>query len=282
MLNKGIRMSQTPILHIHVDLLALQANFFRQLQHQLDVAKVLQVGCTYVSEQQVADQRDFGTFVPANGAQLAHEDAKAEAQGWILRGFLRDAIEATGLFLDECLQVCELMPLAVQGEKNQADTQRLLYELPLANHRLHFPQKLEKLRRQFGSATRFDAHVLSINKARTCVVHRLGVTSQMDVDDQGVLAITFQSAQFVLRGLDSGQETVFDQPGLTTTERSALQLRFVDRVRSFQLGERIQLEARDMYDAIMTLWRFGLEMALAIEQYGRSLGVEFPAKPPEK
>ncbi|RCW66110.1 hypothetical protein [Pseudorhodoferax soli] len=271
-------MPPRPVVHIHVDLLALQANFFRQLQHQLDVAKVLQVGCAHVSEQQVADQRDFGTFVPADGAQLAHEDARAQAQDWVLRGFLRDAIEATGLFLDECLQVCELLPLAVRTEENEAEIQRLLHELPLANHRLHFPQKLDKLRRQFGVSTRFDPHLLSINKARTCVVHRLGVTSPMDVDDKGALTITLHHVQFVLRGLDSGEETVFERAGMVTTERSSLGLRFVDRERSFQLGERVRLEARDMYDTIITLWRFGLEMAQAIERHGRSMGIEFPVE----
>jgi hypothetical protein len=90
-------------LNIHINLAALQATFFRRLQHQLDVIKVLQVGCELVTAKQVEEQREFGSFVPANGAQLKHKDAKAEAQDWLLRGFLRDAIEATGLFLDECL-----------------------------------------------------------------------------------------------------------------------------------------------------------------------------------
>ena len=88
-------------LNVHIDLAALQGNFFRRLQHQLDVTKVLQVGCESVTAEQVAEQKEFGAFVPANGAQLKHEDARAEAQDWLLRGFLRDAIEATGLFLDD-------------------------------------------------------------------------------------------------------------------------------------------------------------------------------------
>jgi hypothetical protein len=59
-------------LNIHIDLAALQATFFRRLQHQLDVTKVLQVGCEQVTAEQVAEQGEFGAFVPANGAQLKH------------------------------------------------------------------------------------------------------------------------------------------------------------------------------------------------------------------
>lgn len=263
-------------LNIHINLLALQATFFRRLQHQLDVTKVLQVGCDRVTAEQIEEQHDFGSFVPANGAQLKHEDAKAEARQWLLRGFLRDAIEGTGLFLDECLQVCELLPLAAKGTAKGAELHRVFNDLPRANHRLHFPQKLEKLARQFGIATRFDTNVLGLNKARTCVVHRLGLVSALDVDDTGFLKVTFQHAKFVARGEETGQELVIDRPGLVTTEDSMLELHFVDSERSFKVGERVTLQAHELYDTIITLWRFGLATAQAIEAYGKSLGIQFP------
>jgi hypothetical protein len=263
-------------LNIHIDLAALQATFFRRLQHQLDVTKVLQVGCEQVTAEQVAEQREFGAFVPANGAQLKHDEAKAQAQDWLLRGFLRDAIEGAGLFLDECLQVCEVLPLAAKGFAKAAELHSVFHDLPRTNHKLHFPKKLEKLERQFGIVTRFNANVLSLNKARTCLVHRLGVVSALDVDDTGVLKITFQHLKFVARGQDTGQELVL-QPGIVTTEDSMLELHFIDSERQFQIGEQVRLQAHELYDTIITLWRFGLTAALAIEAYGKSLGIQFPA-----
>lgn len=268
-------------LNIHINLAELQATFFRRLQHQLDVTKVLQVGCQQVTAEQVAEQRQFGAFSPANGAQLKHDEAKAEAQAWLLRGFLRDAIEGAGLFLDECLQVCEVLPLAAQGTAKAAELHRVFHDLPRANHKLHFPQKLEKLEQQFGIATRFHPNVLTLNKARTCVVHRLGVVSALDVDDTGVLKITFQHAQFIARGQETGQELVLDRPGMVTTEDSMLEFHFVERERHFKIGERVRLQAHELYDTIITLWRFGLAAAQAIEAYGRSLGIQFPVPPSE-
>lgn len=268
-------MSPDP-LHIHFDLSALQAVFFRRLQHQLDVTKVLQVGCEQVTAEQIAGQEEFGRFVPANGAQLRHEDAKAEAQDWLLRGFLRDAIEGAGLFLDECLQVCKLMQIAAKGVTETAELHRLLHQLPRANHRLHLPQKLEKLERRFGITTRFNGHVLSLNKARTCVVHRLGIVSPLDVDETGVMKIKFQHAKFVARGQETGQELVIDRPGIVTTEESMLELHFVDNECCFRQGERVRLQAHELYDTIITLWRFGITVAQAIEGYGKALGIEAP------
>lgn len=269
-------MSSNP-LHIHVDLLALQENFFRRLQHQLDVIKVLQVGCEHVTLEQVENQQEFGRFVPAHGAELQHEEAKAEAQNWLLRGFLRDAIEGTGLFLDECLQVCEVLSVSAIGIATQTELHQLFHDRPRSNHRLHLPQKLEKLERQFGIATRFNGNVLSLNKARTCVVHRLGVVSPPDVDETGTLKITFQHTQFVACGQDTGQELILG-PGVVTTEDSMLQLHFVENERSFQLGERVQLQPNELYDTIVTLWRFGLTVSQSIETYVNSLGIQCSAQ----
>lgn len=268
-------------LNLHINLVALQATFFRRLQHQLDVTKLLQVGCQQVSAAQVAEQREFGTFVPANGAQLKHEDAKAEAQDWLLRGFLRDAIEGTGLFLDECLQICEVMQVGAKGSAKDAELHRLFHELPRTNHHLHLPKKLEKLERKFGIATRFNANILSLNKARTCVVHRLGTVSALDVDETGALKLTFQHAKFVARGQDTGLELVIDRPGIVTTEDSMLELHFVENERTFQLGERVRLQAHELYDTIITLWRFGMATAQALEANGRSIGLQFPPRPSE-
>ncbi len=268
-------------LNLHINLVALQGAFFRRLQHQLDVTKVLQVGCVHVTAEQIAEQHEFGSFVPANGAELEHKDAKAEAQDWLLRSFLRDAIEGTGLFLDECLQVCEVMQVAAKESANGTELHRIFHDLPRLNHRLHLPQKLEKLERRFAIATRFNANVLGLNKVRTCVAHRLGTVSALDVDQTGTLKLTLQHAKFVARGQGTGKELVIDRPGVVTTEDSMLELHFVDNELTFQLGERIRLQAHELYDTIITLWRFGMAAAQALEAYGRSLGIQFPPPPSE-
>ena len=105
----------TETLQIHLNLAAMSGTFMRALQRQLDIVKLLDVGATFVTPEQIAQQQDFASFTPANGAQLDHEEARTAAKDWLLRGFLRDSIEATGLFLDECLHACLILQLASKG-----------------------------------------------------------------------------------------------------------------------------------------------------------------------
>lgn len=261
-------------VHVHIDLLALQANYFRRLQHLLDIITVLRVGCENVTAHQIAQRIDFGHFTPANGAQLGHKEAQSEAQDWLLRGFLRDAIEGTGVFLDECLHICEVMYISAYQSANGSNLSRLFNEVPLRNQKLHFPLKLDKLKRQFGISTRFNQNVLSINKARTCVVHRLGLVSSLDIDSTGTLNILFQHAKFVARGQETGQEYVIDRPGVVTIEDSVLEVHFINKKRSFKQGELIRLQSGELYDTVITLWRFGLALSESIEAYGKSIGIQ--------
>ncbi len=57
-----------------------------------------------------------------------------------------------------------------------------------------------------------------------------------------------------------------------------LQLHFVENERSFQLGERVQLQPNELYDTIVTLWRFGLTVSQSIETYVNSLGIQCSAQ----
>lgn len=55
-----------------------------------------------------------------------------------------------------------------------------------------------------------------------------------------------------------------------------VELQFVDSERSFELGERIRLQAHELYDTIVTLWRFGLAATQSVEAYGKGIGIQFP------
>ncbi len=263
------------VLQLHINLVGMQGAYFRRLQHQLDITKLLQTGCDAVSEEQVAARREFGKFNPANGAQLKHDAARSAAHDWILRGFLRDAIESTGLFLDDALHACALMPAGAKGVVSAEEADHLFNRLPRLNHKLHLPQKLEKLEREFNVASPFNAHVQSLNKARTCVVHRLGQVTHLDVDAVGHLTLNFNRVQFVARGQESGTRQVIDRPGIVLKEASMLEMHFVEHSRSFSVGDQLALAPEELYDTIITLWRFGTAIAQSVEAYGRRVGLTF-------
>jgi len=260
--------------HIHLNLAAPRASFFRKLQHLLDVLRVLEVGVASVTQDQVAEATQFMSFQPANGSQLNHDDAKNAAQDWLLSAFLRDAIEATGLFLDECLLVCAFIELANKSNVQSTEVNQLLNVLPLKFHKLHFPEKLAKLTRDFGIQSPWSEHILSLNKIRTCVVHRLGLISQQDVDENNELVVTWRAIHLVAREVDSGKELILDRPGLLIEAESMVEMRFADHVRRFALGERVQLTHFELYSLIVTLWTFGMTCAEGIENFRKEKALD--------
>lgn len=260
-------------LQINLNLAALWSQFFIKLQHLLDGVGVLEAGASVVTEEQVSSNRGFMSFTPASGSQLPFQQAREFAQDWLLRAFLRDSIEITGLFLDECLSVCALIRLAAKGKVSGGEVQHVMNVLPEKHHKLHFPEKLARLEREFGVSSPFTSHVLSLNRARTCVVHRLGVVSPLDANEDNDLVVTWHTTQMVAREIESGKELVLDRPGLVIENESMVEMRFVEHQKRFALGEQVKLTPFEIYSCIVTFWAFGTNTAEAIENFSRSLGL---------
>lgn len=268
----------TEVLQLHLNLAAMSAKYLRDLQHQHDVIKLLEAGATSVTAESIANQRDFASFTPANGAQLEHEAARSAAKDWLLKGFLRDAVEATGLFLDECLQACAVIVTVGHGGPTKADVLNQLFNvLPRKNHRLHLPEKLNKLLTEYGVKADLNLQVLSLNKARTCVVHRLGQVTHLDVDESGELLILFRTFEMVAKEKESGDEMLLDRPGLLIKAESVVNMRIVDKTRVFKVGEQIRLDPSELYATIVTLWQFGAQLTKSVEELGRQRGLAFDA-----
>jgi hypothetical protein len=266
-------------LQIHLNLAALWSNFFVRLQHLLDATTLLQAGAAGVTEEKVQGERAFIAFQPAGNSRLPHAEVAELSRDWLTRSFLRDSIELTGLFLDECLSTCGVLQMAAKGNVNGAEVSRVFNDLPLRNHRLHFPEKIATLDRNFGVRSPWNSHVLSINRARTCVVHRLGVVSSQDVDATDELVVSWHTTRFLARETESGKTVSVDKPGVLIEKESMLEMHFIEHERRFALGSQIKLNPYDLYSTIITLWRFGTSTAEAIEAYARSQGLTVDAPP---
>jgi hypothetical protein len=256
-----------PTIQFNINPPALSARFLRQLQNQLDVLRMLEGALEHVTVEQVAETRGFLVFSPSAGAELPFDDAKVAAYNWLQTAFMRDAIESTGLFLDECLSICNVAKLARSGKAMGEEINRAISEQPLRHHRLHFPQKLAELEGEFGVVSQWSAHAISLNKLRTCIVHRLGVVGPQDVDGNNNLEVMWRTTRLTAKGKTSGREILLDKPGILIEEESMVQMQFVDHRRTFALSERISLTAFDLYSTIVTLWSLGLTYVEAIHAY---------------
>jgi len=249
-----------------------RAHFLRAIQHQLDVVRLLIAGAKRVTSEESVPH-GFHNFSPAHGAELSHEQARDKALDWLNNCFLRDSIEETDLFLGRCLSFCAAIELAENGKMTAVDIDHVVRVLPQKHHKIHFPEKIATLERKYGIKPTFSEHVLSLNKIRTCLVHRSGRVSPLDATPNDVLVGRWVTYQMVLRGLETGEKLVLTTQGQVMNEESMLEMHFVEHKRTFTLGEQISLSPFDTYSTIFTLWRFGLACAEAIGKLAIKHGV---------
>jgi hypothetical protein len=257
---------------VNFDFNRSRGEFLRAIQHQLDVVTFLITGAQKVVAEELEPQ-GFHHFSPAYGAKLPYEVAKEKAFLWLNTSFLRDSIEATDQFLGRCLSFCAAISYVRDGVIKADVLDHLVNVLPHKHNKLHFPAKIAELERKYGVRPHLAAHVLSLNRVRTCLVHRLGRVTKLDADEQGHLVAKWLTSQFVLRGLETGTQIVLTEPGQGLDEKSMLEMHIVEYEKGFTLGEEIALSPYDVFSTIFTLWRFGLYCADAIEGLASSAGV---------
>jgi hypothetical protein len=265
--------SNNPVIKLNLDIASLWVAFFNDLQHLIDEETLLVAATSQIEEKDLTPLAPFMTMHLAPHARKAFSQTKKSAEQRVLRAFLRDSIELTGSFLDQCLAACSILQLSKIGRCTGTELNRVMNDIPKAHHRLHLPQKIRALQADFNVASQFNAHVLSINKARTCVVHRHGIVGSPDVDESSLLKVRWCTTEVVAIGTTSRKEFVLDKPVLLE-EESEVQIRFTEFERVFRLGDAIELTPREIHSCIVTLYQFGIEIAQSIEKYADRLGLK--------
>jgi hypothetical protein len=161
------------------------------------------------------------------------------------------------------------------------DYNRIAGEEAQQFHRLWLPRKLEKLRADFGVASDLEPHVLTINRVRNCLVHRLGIVMDQDVDANGELVALWRSPTIVKQNSDGTQEMSLEEPDEIIEPGWSVIVRVVDQRKRFQRGERVELSYRELTHTFSTLMAFTTSLAQSIEEYGKQVGMRMPELNPE-
>jgi len=261
---------------VSINLAALHGLVCIHLQRLLDILAVSLVGLEKVDDSAYADFSPFFNLAPAQNERLTRESAVAEAQRWYLCTAFRDAIEVINLFLDRGRLVCALCSKTARGKIMGADYNRIVGAEAEEFHFLGLPKKLERLRKDFGIAAELETHALSINTARNCLVHRLGIVSDEDVDANGELAILWRSLSLVKQSSDGTQEISLDEPGEIVDVGWSVIARITDNKKTFRRGERIDLSHREITHTFSTLMAFTTSIVQSMERYSKKLDIRMP------
>jgi hypothetical protein len=264
------------VLSLRISLAALQAKPLRKLQRIIDVVRFTKAGASLVLADHYPPQ-DFFTLNPSNNTQLSLEDARATARDWVVLHALRDAIEAVAVFLEDVRLLAAVYQLSAKSEIKGSEWNAVFADgRPF--HRLGLPDKINRIRSAYGIESDFDSHVLSLNVARNCIVHRGGVVTPLDLNEQGELQITF--AQFVIMATrPDGSSIEVTEPGVFEAGTS-LGVRIGPRTKTIHLGEQIVLTYDELQFAVFTHQNYVNNMTASLQKYAEALGVKFTSPMP--
>jgi hypothetical protein len=110
---------------------------------------------------------------------------------------------------------------------------------------------------------------------RNCLVHRLGIVADRDVDANGELAILWRSIDLVAQSPDGIQETVLDKEAIIEPGWTVI-VRVTDKSKVFRRGERIELSYEEITHTFSSFLSFATTLAQSIEGYGKQIGVKIP------
>lgn len=257
---------------LSIDLNSFQHIFFVKLQHLLDILAVSLAGLERVNENPYEGFIPFFAFVPEESARLSSAAAVTEAKRWYLCTTFRDAIEITNELLEECLVVCMLCSLSYQSTISTDDYNHVVNTQRKKLHNMGLPDKLKKLQNTFGVVSIFNDHVLSINKARNCLVHRRGIVADQDIDKNGELVILLRSIDIIAKSSDGSQEIELVKP--TPVEAGwTTEARLNHKKKIFRKGERIELAYPEIIYTFFSLAEFVKTITVSVNSYRKLKGI---------
>jgi hypothetical protein len=207
-----------------------------------------------------------GVLHQFRGPDLSSADRRALHENWVLARAFHELLRAVRHSLEEAHVFVKLLTRTHQVRSNMT-LDEFLTPLRRTAASLCFPRLLEAVNSELDREIEFSAAYRSLQIARNCLEHRAGIVSRIETHQQETFSLHVPRLKiFYLRG---GSE-IEVEPGHTVDpgdDRAEVSLfRKIElRIRSFALGQRIQI----------SLAEFG-EIAFACHFLGQQLATRLP------
>jgi hypothetical protein len=234
-----------------------------QLQRLSDLVSIGVTGLRKVDEAEYQESPFFASVQLASNDRLSFAEIKDEFTYWCLRNSFTDAIDQVSAFMEECRLIARLYHMG--SKVTGAEWNDAVVDERRKFHKLGLPDKVTYLRERYGVSSQFEDHILSLNRVRNCLVHRLGIVSAEDVKGSTELVIKWHGVRYLLADNVTGVETYLEGPTQAQNE-SELKLRIGPIERKFPLKEAIRLSPAELDYSMHTFYVFALEILKAIEK----------------
>lgn len=248
---------------LRIDFDSLLGKLQTNLQHLSDLVLFSHVASSSVQEAGYNNSSAFFHFQPAQNQKLNFDQAKESFGQWCLATSFEDAIDYLHCFLEECYTVCEILK---SGQDNRIKFELFRWIINIGRRRFHklgLPDKLKHLKGVYQVSSSIEEQILSLNRVRNCLVHRLGIINDQDVDANKILVAKFKQMELLTISPNHDQEIIISGP--TRVEAGwRVVVRFNEYKKEFKLGDCINFTEHEHIWAIFTFFWFGQEIKNSI------------------
>jgi hypothetical protein len=198
---------------------------------------------------------------------------------WMLRNGFRDVAEGIAALLDEVQSTLSIWDLfVVQRERTVKgdDLNKIIIRTGKAFHRSGLPDKIETLKSlyHFILEPEYQRDILSINKARNCLVHRGGLVSTLDTGKDPHLTVSWTTLATIAISDENGKETEVVS-GQVVEGPAKIAMRHVKREKTFAVGQHLSFSANEFSEICVCVFRLALWCSEHLENYARAKGFTF-------
>ena len=128
-------------------------------------------------------------YFKANNRNYLESLNKEMTIEWVIKNVFQDYIIAINNSLIESHRFLNFKAINGKIVGDELELEKVFKEINTKPHRLGIPQLINDIVGLTGKEIQFKEEVLTINKARNCLVHRDGIISNQDINDKTASAL---------------------------------------------------------------------------------------------
>ncbi len=187
---------------------------------------------------------------------------KQNFKNWLVKKGFEDLVKGIEYSLREAYFYVSIFSRASELKTGEAFNQAFT-EIRKKALKMHIPDMIQEIEPHLIHPLNYKEQILSINKGRTCLVHRGGLVTEKDINNLSEKALKLRWVKLKLFYEKDGRE--IELQGKTVIEGgTSIKMRREDNEISFKLGEHISLNYRQFNEFIVTCHHFGTDLVDAL------------------
>lgn len=261
-------------VQIHIDLAAMLGGLQRSLQRIIDLASFGLIAAERATNGDLSLPGAYFHVATAGNERRNFAAARTEFCTWVLCNGLRESVESISLMLEEARSVCAYWSFGSRAMVSGEEWNQRIVAEGKRFHRLGLPDKITFLKTVYDPSLTPEPmeQVTSLNTARNCLVHRRGVVSDRDRNNDDGLLVEWTKLE--LRAGEPGRERALIPPA-DVAKGETISIYQKRTSKLFRLGETVAFGAQEFSEICWTFFLLGQSLTAKVESFGRAKGIKF-------